>query len=126
MPPLRHYPQKDSGEAFRFEDSEVLQWLFTETRFLERLMESLRESGAITYDADTETWRGHQVEKPCSKLVSEACSKPFFLNTVLCSKYPLYINIKGGMICEHERTPNPLATTGADLSTSQVQAGGEQ
>ena len=134
MPPLRHYPNKDKGEPFRFEDSEVIQWLLTETRILQRLMESLRESGAIIYDPDTETWHGYQVSKPCSKPDSEVCSKPdsevcskpFFLNTVPCSKYPSCIYYTGGgNVCEHKQTPYPLAAPGSVLSTVEKEVGDE-
>ncbi len=109
MPPLRHYPKKDLGEPFRWEDSEVIDWILEHTRVIPRLFESLQEAGAIVFDPDSGTWRGYRHFSPCSKIQNAPVLKNLISehNAVLKNPYP-YFQYGYGGICEHRQTPNPL------------------
>lgn len=111
MPPLDHYPNRDSGEPFRWEDSEVFQWLMANTRVPTRLFEALRESGAIIFDPETKTWRGYKT--PLSHAVvsrqNRASSKSSILNTEPSSNTQHHIYDMGvGDYDDDRLSPNPL------------------
>jgi len=111
MPPLDHNPGRFTGEEFKFENSEVLQYAMRNERFLSMLMSLLRGSKAIVFDRETMLWRGCRT--PLSAAVArrqdEASSKSLNLNTEP-SSYTQYPPKGGYWGYDDDRlTPNPLA-----------------
>lgn len=56
MPKLLHWP--DRTEPFSYEKSEVCEWLLSHPEAMMAIFDKARNSGAIIFDPETETWKG--------------------------------------------------------------------
>ena len=59
MPELRH---SIPGQEFEIQNSEVVQWLIKQPEVLNYVWNNIKNSGAVTYNADTGCWRGIEYE----------------------------------------------------------------
>ncbi|MGO5166411.1 MULTISPECIES: hypothetical protein [unclassified Candidatus Paralachnospira] len=55
MPPLR---KVQNGKCYAAEHDEVLQWVKRQPELMSLLVDRLRSWGCITFDSETQTWRG--------------------------------------------------------------------
>jgi hypothetical protein len=111
MPPLDHNPGRFTGEEFKFENSEVLQYAMRNEKFLSTLMSLLRDSKAIIFDRETMLWRGFRTPLSHAKTrrQNEPSSNPSILTTEPSSKYQYPYVIGGiGYVCDDRLSPNPL------------------
>ena len=53
---LKHYP--DKTKPFSFSDSQVFQWLLSQSEIQHYIFDKVNHSGAIKFDHVTETWFG--------------------------------------------------------------------
>ena len=58
MPELVHYVGKGEGAEYDVIKSELVAWLVKQPVVLEFLWQKVRESGAIVYNSETNTWQG--------------------------------------------------------------------
>lgn len=59
MPELRH---SIPGQEFEIQNSEVVQWFIKQPEVLNYVWNNIKNSGAVTYNADTGCWRGVEYE----------------------------------------------------------------
>lgn len=107
MPPLDHYPLRDYRE-FRWEDSEVVEYITSHPQFMKNLFYQLRKSGALVFDQDSKTWRGFRYHKGCCQ---NSSSKPGSISLPPPSKpnTPPRGESIGG-VSDGRLTPDPLLT----------------
>jgi hypothetical protein len=116
MPPLDHYPLREYRE-FRWEDSEVVEYMIDNHQFMTNIFHRLQRAGAIVFDPETRTWRGYryQAQEGCCQ---KSSAKLFSPSTMPPSKTQSPSSRRGtGGICDGRQTPNPLLTA-TDLSDS--------
>ena len=128
MPPLDHFPKRGTGEPFRWQDSEVGDYILAHEKFMNRLLSQLRESGAIVFDEDSKTWRGCRVPKSTVKIPhSHHVAPPHFLAPTPPSpsklqgvilNNPLYMNFDGRV------NPNPLVPSEQPILTADILTAG--
>jgi hypothetical protein len=116
MPPVDHYPLRDYRE-FRWEDSEILDYLLDHPKFLNAIFDAMKQSGAIVFDPDTRTWRGYRYQKSCCQNPS---SKPDSISTPPLSKpHPHYQDNGDGGICDSRQSPNPTVTAAVNFDSGK-------
>lgn len=111
MPALDHFPKRNTGEPFRWEESEVVQWLANNPEIQRKLFEAARRSGAIAFNPLTKKWSGKRTSeiRHNQRRQNTSSSEPSNLTTPPSSKYqhPSYRG-GAGYVCDDRRTPNPL------------------
>ena len=124
MPPMDHYPLRDYRE-FRWEDSEVVEYMVGHRKFMAALMQALRDSGAIVFDSNTNTWRGYHYEKSCCQNSSSKSSS--FRQPLSKTQFPHGVGGTGG-ISDSRQPPNPSVTAAEGFDSgkkSERQVGDE-
>ena len=112
MPPLDHFPKRESGEPFRWEDSEVIQWFIRHTPIPNRILTDARRAGAVVFDPVSKTWRGYKSMQTITpeRLQNPVSSNSSFLPTSPSSKYQYPYAVGGtGYIDDDRQTPDPLS-----------------
>ena len=120
MPPLDHYPLRDYRE-FRWEDSEVVEYMLAHQKFMANLFSSLRESKAIVFDPDTKTWRGYRYREPAkSARRQNSSSKPDSFSPPPLSKpqFPHGVGGTGG-VSDSRQSPNPTVTAAGGFDSGK-------
>jgi hypothetical protein len=119
MPPLDHYPLRDTGREFRWEDSEVIKYLMSRPAFLENLLSRVTKSGAIVFDPDTKTWRGYRYQdEPKKSAVKTRCQNSTSTQPCRCQN-PILPLGEGGVLgyCDSRLTPNPKMTAAVNIDS---------
>ncbi len=111
MPVLDHFPKRNTGEPFCWEESEVVQWLANNPESQRKLFEAARRCGAIAFDPLTRTWKGAATRESglIKRRQNTSSSEPSNMTTPPSSKYqhPSYRG-GAGYVCDDRRTPTPL------------------
>lgn len=112
MPPVDHYPKRDQGVPFCWQDSELVRYLTKHDLFMNNVMERLRESGAIVFDPESKTWAGYRysgkVKIPCCQ--NSLSKGDDFLQQPLSKTPSPYYTYGDGGICDSRRSPDPFVT----------------
>jgi hypothetical protein len=119
MPPLDHYPLRDTGREFQWEDSEVIKYLMSRPAFLENLLSRVTKSGAIVFDPDTKTWRGYRYQDESKKsAVKTRCQNSTSTQPCRCQN-PILPLREGGVLgyCDSRLTPNPKMTAAVNIDS---------
>lgn len=113
MPPCDHYPLRNYRE-FRWEDSEILDYLIDHPKFLSNIFDAMKQSGAIVFDPETRTWRGYLYRGKNRDSISccqNSLSKPTSIFTPPLSKpHPHIYDMGMGGSFDSKQTPNPFLT----------------
>lgn len=59
MPKLRH---SIPGQEFKIQNSEVVKWLISQPEILNYVWNNIKNSGTVTYSAETGCWSGVDYE----------------------------------------------------------------
>ena len=119
MPPLDHYPLRDADCEFRWEDSEVVDYIMSHPGFMANLFQQVRKSGAILFDPDTKTWRGYRYQdEPKISSVKTQCQNSISSHQCQCQN-PILPLGEGGVLgyCDTGHTPNPKMTLAVNIDT---------
>ncbi|MBC2595657.1 hypothetical protein H5P28_15420 [Ruficoccus amylovorans] len=120
MPPLEHYPLRDYRE-FRWEDSEVVEYISSHPQFMTNLFCQIRQSGAVVFDPVTKTWRGYRYHQQAkSGCCQNSPSKPdSFSSSPLSKPHPYISDIGMGGVCDSRQSPDPLVTAAVNSDSGE-------
>jgi hypothetical protein len=119
MPPLDHYPLRDADCEFRWEDSEVVDYIMSHPGFMANLFSQITKSGAIRFNPDTKTWRGYRYQdEPKISSVKTQCQNSISSHQCQCQN-PILPLGEGGVLgyCDTGHTPNPKMTLAVNIDT---------
>lgn len=118
MPPLDHYPLRDSHE-FRWDDSEVVEYIMRHPQFMSNLFKQLTNSRAIVFHPATRTWRGYRFkEKVAAGCCQNTPSNSTSSSATPPSKTQSPLSERGtGVFCDGRQSPNPLTADDSDFDS---------
>ena len=119
MPPLDHYPLRDADCEFRWEDSEVVDYIMSHPGFMANLFQQVRKSGAILFDQESKTWRGYRYQdEPKISSVKTQCQNSISSHQCQCQN-PILPLCEGGVLGCYDtgHTPNPKMTLAVNIDT---------